>query len=485
MSFLLIGGTARGEATRSNLTYRAPELCLGDPASYPGDLWAYGCLLEELAHRRSSFQGQSDADVVHNILKRLGTPMPPHAFTSRWQAHVQNVPSPEGVRYLTYYEPDAILQAEFDAVPLFVAAVSAPCNFRALKRGLLQLAPDERMTGDAAMRHPFFEDKLTPVVSEVAAGLHVSSFLQGELEPQVLLWLQSDPYWKDITDKMNLLRDHPPPRKKRRRGIDTWVERPPRMYEEGGYMGCEPPSVSKCGLIDCSRPCGARRVAAFARAFKRKSDTWLRELGKACRNALDERAGDIPFLARFFKDCLSNMAFEYGLLQIYKASEYSDNAHFNGDASFMLCGLTVWGKRSLDSFTTIDSDDAVGADTAASSTRGVGAWQSTPQEPGSFHIANCTACKTNLVYHTVENPTSECLHITVTLRTDLFERGRIGKLHEPYVYEQRLKDRVNEAVARFLIEQQPRMPNLTEVVHAHALYARIARLAAAAAHGRD
>ena len=130
--------------------------------------------------------------------------MPLHPFTSRWQAHVQSVPSGGGVGCLAC-EPDAILQGEFDAVPLLVAAVSAPGNFRARKRGLLQLAPDERMTGDAAMRHPFFEDKLTLVVSEVAAGLHFYSFLQGDLEPQVLQWLQSDPYWADITDKMNVL----------------------------------------------------------------------------------------------------------------------------------------------------------------------------------------------------------------------------------------------------------------------------------------
>ena len=99
--------------------------------------------------------------------------------------------------------PDAILQREFDAVPLSVAAVSAPGSFRALVRGLLQLAPDERITGDAAMRHPFVEDKLTPVVSEVAAGRHILSALQGELEPQVLQWLQSDPYRADLTGRMN------------------------------------------------------------------------------------------------------------------------------------------------------------------------------------------------------------------------------------------------------------------------------------------
>ena len=37
--------------------YRAPEVCLGDSANYPVDLWAYGCILEELAHKNISFRG--------------------------------------------------------------------------------------------------------------------------------------------------------------------------------------------------------------------------------------------------------------------------------------------------------------------------------------------------------------------------------------------------------------------------------------------
>ena len=132
----------------------------------------------------------------------------------------------------------------------------------------------------------------------------------------------------------------------------------------------------------------------------------------------------------------------------------------------MLCGLNVCGQRRLEHFNAVDFDD-LGADTAASP-RSSGDddeyWKITPQEPGSFYIANFSAHKTSLVYHTEENLDSNCLHIAVTLRTDIFDRGRISAAHEPYVYDWRLKDIVDEAVARFLSERQPRMPNLTDVI---------------------
>ena len=48
---------------------------MGDAANFPVALWADGCMLEELAHRRMSFLGQYDYGVVVNILKRLGTPI--------------------------------------------------------------------------------------------------------------------------------------------------------------------------------------------------------------------------------------------------------------------------------------------------------------------------------------------------------------------------------------------------------------------------
>ena len=77
--------------------YRAPEACLGDSANFPTDVWAYGCVLEELAHRRISFPGKSDLMVINNILKRFGTPMPPHPLRTLGHGHTSNSPSFLGV----------------------------------------------------------------------------------------------------------------------------------------------------------------------------------------------------------------------------------------------------------------------------------------------------------------------------------------------------------------------------------------------------
>ena len=57
--------------------YRAPEVCLGDSANYLVDLWAYGCTLEELAHKDIGFRGRLEFCVIERILRRFGTPSKP------------------------------------------------------------------------------------------------------------------------------------------------------------------------------------------------------------------------------------------------------------------------------------------------------------------------------------------------------------------------------------------------------------------------
>ena len=87
---------------------------------------------------------------------------------------------------------------------------------------------------------------------------------------------------------------------------------------------------------------------------------------------------------------------------------------------------------------------------------------------GRFTLPDFGAGK-HRVAHAVEPLDFPCLRITVTLRTDIFDRARMSAPHQPstaYVYDPRLRDIVNRAAARFLSERQPRMPNLTEVIQA-------------------
>ena len=71
---------------------------LCESANFPVGLWAYGYMLEELARRRVSFPGQSDYDDAIDIVKRLGTPKPPHALTTRWHLHSNNTTSKQSLK---------------------------------------------------------------------------------------------------------------------------------------------------------------------------------------------------------------------------------------------------------------------------------------------------------------------------------------------------------------------------------------------------
>ena len=133
---------------------RAPEVCLGDSANYPVDPWAYGCILEELAHKKISCSGHLDFYVIEGIFRRFGTPDKPHPLRTLWDTHTNRSPVFGGIAVSNVLIPNAQTQSKADAVPLVVAGVSSPDRFRALVHGLLQLAPDDRMTCRAAVIHP-------------------------------------------------------------------------------------------------------------------------------------------------------------------------------------------------------------------------------------------------------------------------------------------------------------------------------------------
>ena len=141
--------------------------------------------------------------------------------------------------------------------------------------------------------------------------------------------MQTDPYGTVI---VKALRDQPA--SKRMRGSVASVVRP-SIFEEGGYTGYMPPSRSRCGRVDYSNPLGAKRVVAFARAFRRVNIEWLHDLGHRCREYLRFCAVDMDSPYRKFLDeqGFAQTAFSYGLIQVYKASDHYGNMRFDSDAS--------------------------------------------------------------------------------------------------------------------------------------------------------
>ena len=71
---------------------------------------------------------------------------------------------------------------------------------------------------------------------------------------------------------------------------------------------------------------------------------------------------------------LAEDAWAYAVIQVMKPGKRDDPAHFDGAASLLHAGLTVWGRRGLE-IRPLPTDQ----------------WQNFPQEPGSFYVGNLCA----------------------------------------------------------------------------------------------
>ena len=133
--------------------YRAPELLLGppfyeadgrqvtSPYGTPVDVWAIGCLMMELIDGEPLFPGESDIDQLHCIQKLLG-PVPP----AQQELFARN-PLNEGITF-DGIVPPVTLEAKYEGV-----LSDVELDF---VRGLLQLDPAARLTGEQCLAHPYF-----------------------------------------------------------------------------------------------------------------------------------------------------------------------------------------------------------------------------------------------------------------------------------------------------------------------------------------
>ena len=141
-----------------------------------------------------------------------------------------------------------------------------------------------------------------------------------------------------------------------------------------------------------------------------------------------------------------------------RAEQRVDPEHFDGAASMIHAGLTLWGKRILE-YQTVDGD-----------------WRSISQEPDSIYVANMCAAR-HRVRHLPEDQPEPLfrgydldakvsfpgLQATVRFRTDVFRhmRARCG-LNKPCPED--VFDAVNSIVARKLAREPWTMPSLAECI---------------------
>lgn len=120
--------------------YRAPEVMVSaQKYDYAIDVWAVGCILGELFNREPLFQGENYVDQLNVIFSVIGTP------SEEDMACVYNREALSFIKKLKRREPKSMST-------LFPKASSRAHDFLSK---ILVFNPQERMTVDEALEHPF------------------------------------------------------------------------------------------------------------------------------------------------------------------------------------------------------------------------------------------------------------------------------------------------------------------------------------------
>ncbi|KAF9346046.1 cyclin-dependent kinase 5, partial [Mortierella sp. NVP85] len=123
------------------LWYRAPDVLMGSKQySTSIDIWSAGCIFAEMASGRPLFPGSSVKDQLLKIFKILGTP------TEETWTGVSNFPE---------YRSDFPI---YNPIPLETLVPKLDANGIDLLIRLVTYNPDKRISADAALSHPYFDE---------------------------------------------------------------------------------------------------------------------------------------------------------------------------------------------------------------------------------------------------------------------------------------------------------------------------------------
>ena len=142
------------------LWYRAPELLLGQKEySAPIDMWSLGCIMAEMLSKKPLFKGKGELQQLTKIFEVLGTP------TDESWPKFSELP---GMKSIKGFKPmPCRLRDHFPSMSIGGKPWLSGEGYNLLK-GMLTHNPEERMTAEQALVHPWFnEDPLPTPKSEM------------------------------------------------------------------------------------------------------------------------------------------------------------------------------------------------------------------------------------------------------------------------------------------------------------------------------
>ena len=158
--------------------YRAPELILDRELYGPAiDIWAYGCILAELAISCPLFIGEDNVSQLVEIIRVLGSIT--KADTDSMAANPSNQLS-------SFYFPQRKRQPWSRTLTLMLSTgkkvpASLGSTYESLLDGLLQWRPSSRLTSQQILMHTFFDELKAPSSHREALPPQIFHYTDEEL----------------------------------------------------------------------------------------------------------------------------------------------------------------------------------------------------------------------------------------------------------------------------------------------------------------
>ena len=369
------------------LGYRAIELALGDSSwEKPTDCWAVGVLIAELWGLGCLFRAPSLHEMILKIFRTLGSPtgseltyfstLPlfspqnPHTVAADPRTVFKTAPEKLVVvvtgllrlcpadRWhaakahdflLAEQEASAVARRQLEddlglspvlpsaaaAVP--AEAVAAPAAADAAPAAAGVVPASAAAAGSAPDGHPLSMLSVGGQ-TEFNGGRGPFNILSGDVPEPLLLWLQNG---LTVGADWSFNAELP----KADRGVEF-----KQKLEICGHLGSQ--NGRRQGLTlnnkDASHPLDTR-LRAFALAFKAANSASIEAVDTAIKKAILELPakdrGDNGRAILMGK--AGDWSFDLGALQIMRSNDRCDPIHYDGGASFMHAGLTLYGERSL------------------------------------------------------------------------------------------------------------------------------------------
>ncbi|KAF2747627.1 Pkinase-domain-containing protein [Sporormia fimetaria CBS 119925] len=148
------------------LWYRAPDVLLGSRTYNTSiDIWSAGCIMAEMYTGRPLFPGTTNEDQLQKIFRLMGTPS-----EESWR----------GISQLPEYKPNFPVYATTDLGEILR---DVDANGLDLLRSMLRLRPDQRISAQQALEHPWFHD-LPLRQEDVARNAHLAQQQQQQHQQQ-------------------------------------------------------------------------------------------------------------------------------------------------------------------------------------------------------------------------------------------------------------------------------------------------------------